>query len=90
MVHDTIASSDAVGPDLTFEITYLNCADGYGWAQIAADFGESATVILEGSGTDITLLNLGSSVCPTDSGMPVSIATQLAPPGSNWLGECET
>jgi hypothetical protein len=90
VVHDTIASSDAVAPDLTFEITYLNCADGYGWAQIAADIGETATVILEGSGTDITLLNLGSSVCPTDSGMPVSIATQLAPPGSNWLGECET
>jgi hypothetical protein len=88
VVHDAIAGSDAVGEDLTFEITYLKCAESYGWAQIHADFGDSATVFFEGSGTDIALLNLGSAVCPLDSGMPASIATQLAPPGSHWQGEC--
>jgi hypothetical protein len=88
VVHDAIAGSDAVGEDLTFEITYLKCAEGYGWARILADFGDSATVFFEGSGPDIALLNLGSSVCPLDSGMPASIATLLAPPGSHWQGEC--
>ena len=79
-VYDAIRNSDGVASDLTFEVTYLECADGYGWATIVADYGESATVLLEGSGTDITLLNLGSSVCAADS-MPASIATRLAPPG---------
>jgi hypothetical protein len=88
VVHDAIARSDAVGADLTFEITYLKCAEGYGWARILADYGEGATVFLEGSGADIELLNLGSSVCPLNSGIPASVATELAPPGSHWQGEC--
>lgn len=88
VVHDAIASSDAVADDMTFEITYLECAEGYGWAQILADFGDGATVFFEGSGSDIALLDLGSSVCPTAVGMPAGIATQLAPPGSRWLEEC--
>ena len=49
--------------------TYLKYIDDYGWASIAADYGEGATVFFEGSGTDITLLDLGGSVCPMDSGM---------------------
>jgi len=88
VVHDAIASSDALGADLTFEITYLTCAEGYGWARILVDYGEGATVFLEGSGADIALLDLGSSVCPLDSGIPASVATELAPPGSHWQGEC--
>jgi hypothetical protein len=88
-VHDAIASSDAVGDHITFEITYLECAEGYGWAEILADFGDGATVFFEGSGDDITLLDLGTAVCPTAAGMPEAIATQLAPPGSRWPAECE-
>ena len=88
VVHDAIAGSEAVGADVTFKVTYLKCIDDYGWASIAADYGEGATVFFEGSGTDITLLDLGSSVCPMDSGMPESVATRLAPPGSHWRGEC--
>jgi hypothetical protein len=87
-VHDAIASSDAVAPELAFEVTYLECADGYGWAEIAADFGDGATVLLEGSGPDIVLLDLGTAVCPIESGMPASLATRLAPPDSSWLAEC--
>jgi hypothetical protein len=86
-VHEAILDSDAVAPDLTFELTYLACADGYGWAQITSDAGEGATVLFAGSGADITLLDLGSSLCATDS-IPASTATRLAPPGSNWQGEC--
>jgi hypothetical protein len=87
-VSDAIAHSDAVGDDVTFEISYLNCGEGYGWARIVADHRDGATVLLKGSGADISLLNLGSSVCAIDSGMPASIADRLAPPGSHWRGEC--
>jgi hypothetical protein len=87
-LRDAIAASDAVEDGVTFEISYLNCGEGYGWAQIVAAFGDGATVLFKGSGADIELLNLGSSVCPLDSGMPASTADRLAPPGSHWLGEC--
>ncbi len=62
-LRDAIAASGAVSDDVTFEISYLNCGEGYGWAQIVADYGEGATVLLKGSGADNPLLNLGSSVC---------------------------
>jgi hypothetical protein len=87
-VHDAIASSDAVAPELAFEVTYLGCADRFGWAEIAADFGDGATVLFEGTGPDIVLLDLGTAVCPTEAGMPASIATRLAPPDLRWLADC--
>jgi hypothetical protein len=87
-LRDAIADSDAVGDDVTFELSYLKCGEGYGWARIVADFGDGATVLFKGSGADIALLDLGSSVCALDSGMPASTADRLAPPGSHWLGEC--
>ena len=87
-LRDVIAASDAVEVGVTYEISYLTCGEGYGWAQIVADFGDGATVLFKGSGADIALLNLGSSVCALDSGMPASTADRLAPPGSHWLGEC--
>jgi hypothetical protein len=86
-VHEAIRNSDAVAPDSRFELTYLECADGYGWAQIMGEHGDGATVLFAGSGADITLLNLGSSLCATDS-LPASTATRLAPAGSNWQGDC--
>jgi hypothetical protein len=83
-VRDAIDASGGVAPEVTFELTYLACADGFGWAEIMADFGDGATVLLQGSGSDITVLNLGSSVCPTDSGIPESIARRLTPPDEIW------
>ncbi|HEV7763247.1 MAG TPA: hypothetical protein VGO78_29755, partial [Acidimicrobiales bacterium] len=64
-------------------------ADGYGWVVILADFGDSATVLFAGTGTgtDIELLDLGSSVCPTRVGMPADVAARLAP-NDSWIGEC--
>lgn len=88
LVHDAIAGSGAVAPGVTFEVTYLRCAEGYGWAGIMADFGDGATVFLKGSGDDFTVLDLGTAVCPTYTGMPESVATQLAPEGSHWQAEC--
>ena len=83
-VRDAIDGSGGVAPEVTFELTYLACADGFGWAEIMADFGDGATVLLQGSGSDITVLNLGTSVCPTDSGIPERLARQLAPPDDVW------
>lgn len=85
-VHDAIA--DAVADGIAFEVTYLRCTEGYGWAQILADFGDGATVFFEGAGGDISLLDLGSSVCPTAVGMPATVAEELAPAGSRWREEC--
>jgi hypothetical protein len=87
-IHDAIARSGGVADHAAFEVTYLECAEGYGWAEILADFGDGATVFFEASGGDITVLDLGTAVCPTAAGMPQAVAAQLAPPGSRWLDEC--
>jgi hypothetical protein len=87
-VRDAIVHSDAVAPGLSFEFTYLKCAEGYGWAEISADFGDGATVLFEGSGTDVRLLNLGTAVCATESGIPADVAAQLAPDQRHPLGDC--
>lgn len=86
-VHDAIANSDAIEPEMAFELTYLKCAQGYGWARIQSDI-DGATVFFKGAGADIELLDLGTAVCPTHAGMPANVATELAPPGVNWHSEC--
>ena len=87
-VREAIANSDAVAADVSFEFTYLKCAEGFGWAMISADIGETATVLFAGSGTDVELLNLGTSVCTTDSGIPADVAAQLAPDPRHPFGDC--
>jgi hypothetical protein len=85
-VREAIANADAA--DGSFEFTYLKCAEGFGWAEILADFGDQATVLFAGSGTDVELLNLGTSVCATDSGIPADVAAQLAPDPRHPFGDC--
>jgi hypothetical protein len=87
-VREAIIDSDAIAPGLSFDFTYLRCADGFGWAVISADDLDSATVLFRGSGTDVQVLNLGTSVCTTDAGIPEHVAAQLAPPGQDPLGDC--
>jgi hypothetical protein len=87
-VREAIANADAVAADVSFEFTYLKCAEGFGWAEIWGDFGEGATVLFAGSGTDVELLNLGTSVCTTDSGIPADVAAQLAPDPRHPFGDC--
>lgn len=87
-VREAIANADAVASEVSFEFTYLKCAEGFGWAEILADFGDTATVLFAGSGTDVELLNLGTSVCATDSGIPADVAAQLAPDPRHPFGDC--
>jgi len=51
---------------------------------------DTATVLLRVSGTDIEVLDLGTSVCPADAGIPADVAAQIAPPGHNPAGDCPT
>jgi hypothetical protein len=87
-VREAIADSDAIDPSLRLEVTYLRCAGGFGWATISVEHGDSATVLFKGSGSDVQLLTLGSSVCTTDAGIPADVATQLAPDPRYPLGDC--
>jgi hypothetical protein len=87
-VRAAIARSDALDPSLSFEFTYLKCAEGFGWATISVENGDSAMVLFKGSGSDVELLNLGSSVCATDAGIPDDVAAQLAPDPRYPLGDC--
>jgi hypothetical protein len=85
-VREAIANADAVA--VSYEFTYLKCAEGFGWAEILADFGDQATALFAGSGTDVELLNLGTSVCVPDSGIPADVAAQLAPDPRHPFGDC--
>jgi hypothetical protein len=87
-VREAIVNSDAVDPSLSFEFTYLRCAEGFGWATISVEHGDAATVLFKGYGSDVEPLNLGSSVCTTDAGIPADVAAQLAPDPRYPRGDC--
>jgi hypothetical protein len=87
-VSRAIIDSDAVAPDVEFDITYLACADGFGWATISAPDLDSATVLLGVSDAGIEVLNLGTSVCTADAGIPADVAAEIAPPGVDPAGDC--
>jgi hypothetical protein len=72
----------------SFDFKYLKCAGGFGWALIGAPNLDTATVHLRVSGTAIVVLNLGTSVCTADSGIPADVAAQIAPPGVDPAGDC--
>ena len=61
-------------------IDYLECLDGFGWAlySLGADM-ETAHVLLSITTDGYQVLNLGTSLCPLDSGMPADVATAIAP-----------
>jgi hypothetical protein len=89
-VREAIVNSQAVAsPD--FEFQYLECAEGFGWAVItlpSIPAGDAATVLLRGSGTEIEVLDLGTSICTADAGIPADVAPQIAPPGVDPAGDC--
>ena len=61
---------------------YLECLDGFGWALYSIGL-EAAHVLLSATGDGYEVLNLGTSVCPRDSGMPADVARAIAPsPGA--------
>jgi hypothetical protein len=59
-------------------IDYLECLDGFGWALYSLG-AEAAHVLLSITTDGYQVLNLGTSLCPLDSGMPADVATAIAP-----------
>lgn len=91
-VREALDNSGAIPEDLEYEITYLKCAEGFGWAlvdPIPENF-DTATALLRVSGTQIEVLDLGTSLCTADFGVPADVAAQIAPPGVNPAGDCPT
>jgi hypothetical protein len=72
-----LASDSAEGGG---HIDYLECLDGFGWALYSpgADM-ETAHVLLSITTDGYEVLNLGTSLCRLDSGMPADVATVIAP-----------
>ena len=69
-----IGASDAA--EGSGHIDYLECLDGFGWALYGLDSlpGETAHVLLSITAEGYEVLNLGTSLCPLDSGMPADVA----------------
>jgi len=65
-------------------IDHLKCLDGFGWAEYSlSTIPETAHVILSISADGYQVLDLGTSICPLDSGMPADVALAIAPsPGA--------
>jgi hypothetical protein len=91
-VREALDNSGAIPEDLEYEITYLECAEGFGWAlvdPIPENF-DTGTALLRVSDTEIEVLDLGTSLCTADYGIPADVAAQIAPPGVNPAGDCPT
>jgi hypothetical protein len=72
-----LASDAAAGGG---HIDYLECLDGFGWALYSlGDDTETAHVLLSITTDGYEVLNLGTSLCPLDSGMPADVALAIAP-----------
>ena len=68
------------GADGGGSIDYLECLDGFGWALYRLGGDADAAHVLLSVGTDgYDVLNLGTSVCPADAGMPADVAAAIAP-----------
>jgi hypothetical protein len=70
-----VLASDAAGAG--GHIDYLECLDGFGWALYS--LGETAHVLLSITNDGYQVLDLGTSLCPLDSGMPADVALAIAP-----------
>jgi hypothetical protein len=90
LVREALDNSGVVAPDLEYEITYLKCAEGFGWAVIdpIPENVEPAVALLRVSDTEIEVLDLGTSLCTADYGIPADVAAQIAPPGVPPAGDC--
>jgi hypothetical protein len=77
-----VLASDAAGGG--GHIDYLKCLDGFGWALYSLG-DEAAHVLLSITNDGYQVLNLGTSLCPLDSGMPadVALAIALSPAAAN-------
>ena len=89
-VREAIRNADAVRPDIEFEFLHLACADGFGWAVIdpVDPRFDEADVLLRVSDAGIEVLDIGTSVCTLDFGIPPDVAAKIAPPGRDPAGDC--
>lgn len=89
LVREAIANAGQA-QNFDYEITYLNCAEGFGWAVVdpIPDNFDTGTALLRVTGTEVELLDLGTSICTADQGIPADVAAQIAPPGTNPAGDC--
>ena len=72
-----LASDAAAGGG---HIDYLECLEGFGWALYSLGGNlERAHVLLSITADGYQVLNLGTSLCPLDSGMPADVAIAIAP-----------
>ena len=61
-------------------VDHLECLDGFGWALYRLDAdGDAAHVLLSIGAEGYHVLNLGTSVCAAESGMPAEVAAVIAP-----------
>jgi hypothetical protein len=73
-----VLASDATGGG--GHIDYLECLDGFGWALYSlGDDMEMAHVLLSITTDGYQVLDLGTSLCPLDVGMPADVALAIAP-----------
>jgi hypothetical protein len=62
------------------QIDYLECLNGFGWALYSLPGGmDTAHVLLSITTDGYEVLNIGTSLCPLDSGMPADVAVAIAP-----------
>lgn len=87
-LRQAVDGSDA-GPEVAYEVTYLKCAEGYGWAVISIG-SDGAIVFLRLTESGMSLLDLGTGICAPETGIPADVAAQIAPPGEDPTGGCPT
>jgi hypothetical protein len=90
LVRDALAGfTEAVGE---YDITYLKCAEGFGWATLdpRQENFDTAAALLRVSDSGIEVLDVTTAPCPADLGIPADVAAEIAPPGSDPNAACGT
>lgn len=79
--------TEAVGE---YEITYLTCAGGFGWATLdpTQENVDSATALVGVSESGVEVLDVTTAPCPAEHGIPDAVAAQIAPPGTDPNAAC--
>jgi hypothetical protein len=62
---------------------------GSGRGPVPENF-DTRTALLRVSDTEVEVLDLGTSLCTADYGIPLDVAAQIAPPGVDPAGDCPT
>jgi hypothetical protein len=90
LVREAIDNSGGIAPDLEYEITYLKCAEGFGWATLdpTQENFDTGTALLRVADSGVEVLDVTTAPCPADLGIPDDVAAEIAPPGSDPNAAC--